>query len=101
MDPRQQELIRNEHKMQYLGFGMVAFLFNLAPVVNYGLFYANVAGAALWAADIEARLPIPGSACLNQDVSLYSLHHLFPSASTIPSSLWVCVSPPIALSICL
>lgn len=60
-DLRQQELIRSKQKGQYTAFGIVAFLFSLTPVVNYGLFYANIAGAALWAADIEVSLLIPGS----------------------------------------
>ena len=52
-DARQQELIRRQHGDQYALFGSMAFLFCLVPVVNYALFYANVAGEALWAADLE------------------------------------------------
>lgn len=52
-DVRQQELIRSRRQGQYTLFGTVAFLFGLVPVLNYGLFYASTAGAALWAADLE------------------------------------------------
>lgn len=52
-DTRQQQLIRSGRGGQYTLFGCVAFLFSLVPLLNYGLSYANVAGAALWAADLE------------------------------------------------
>ena len=52
-DQRQQQLIVHSRELDYLLFGCVAFVLNLVPILNFGFYYANAVGAALWAADLE------------------------------------------------
>jgi hypothetical protein len=49
----QQALVVKSRRFEYVAFGIVAFLMNLVPVLNYGFSLASTAGAALWAADLE------------------------------------------------
>ena len=49
----QQALVVKSRRVEYVAFGIVAFLMNLVPVLNYGFSLASTAGAALWAADLE------------------------------------------------
>ena len=51
----QQALVVKSRRVEYVAFGAVAFVLNLVPVLNYFFSLASTAGAALWAADIEAR----------------------------------------------
>ncbi len=53
----QQALVVKSRRVEYVAFGAVAFVLNLVPVLNYFFSLASTAGAALWAADIEARGP--------------------------------------------
>ncbi len=52
-DPAQQEALRKRRQAAYMMFGSVAFLLSIVPGLNYGLYYANAVGEALWAADLE------------------------------------------------
>ena len=49
----QQALVVKSRRVEYAAFGIVAFIMNLVPVLNYGFTLASTAGAALWAADLE------------------------------------------------
>lgn len=53
-DATLQKAISSSRASEYRTFGAVVLLFNLVPVVNYVLNFGNAAGAALWAADVEA-----------------------------------------------
>ena len=55
LTPAQQALVVKSRRLEYVAFGIVAFVLNLVPVLNYGLSLASTAGAALWAADLEVR----------------------------------------------
>ena len=55
LTPAQQALVVKSRRVEYVAFGVVAFVMNLVPVLNYFLSLASSAGAALWAADLEVR----------------------------------------------
>lgn len=49
-----QEIVALSRKPQYTRFGAASMLLGMVPVVGWGLGLCSAAGAALWAADIEA-----------------------------------------------
>eukprot|EP00877_Chromochloris_zofingiensis_P004445 jgi/Chrzof1/14000/Cz08g20210.t1 len=54
-DPKEQELIAQQHLADYRSFGFVASMLNYVPVLNWLLGLTNSVGGALWAADWEKK----------------------------------------------
>lgn len=62
-DKSRREAFVEKRRGAYTGFGIVSLLFNMIPVAGVILGLASSVGAALWAADIEAKsnpTPAPG-----------------------------------------
>ncbi|KAF2229536.1 hypothetical protein EV356DRAFT_455668 [Viridothelium virens] len=55
MSRRQQEQFVEERRGAYTGFGVVATLLEMVPVVGIFFAFTNTVGAALWASDMEGR----------------------------------------------
>ncbi|EIN05114.1 hypothetical protein PUNSTDRAFT_107406 [Punctularia strigosozonata HHB-11173 SS5] len=54
----QQASFVKERKAEYTAFGTATLLFNFVPFIGLLFAFTNTAGAALWAAEIEARANI-------------------------------------------
>ncbi|KAL9088331.1 MAG: hypothetical protein Q9165_006256 [Trypethelium subeluteriae] len=55
MSRRQQEQFIEERRGAYTGFGVVATLLEMVPVVGIFFAFTNTVGAALWASDMEGQ----------------------------------------------
>lgn len=56
-----------KRRAEYTGFGLPAVLLEMIPFVGVFFAFTNAVGAALWAADIEDRIPKPQTAQLRTD----------------------------------
>ena len=55
MSRNQREQFVEERRGAYTGFGVVATLLEMVPVVGIFFAFTNTVGAALWASDMEGR----------------------------------------------
>lgn len=54
-DPRMRAAVIDSRETEFMMFGATVLLFNMVPVLSSFLSFGNTAGAALWAADMEAN----------------------------------------------
>lgn len=54
-DRRRKEEWLATHAPEYTSFGVLSFVLEMVPVLSFVFSYTNTVGAALWAADIEAK----------------------------------------------